>query len=115
MTEQLPATTSVRISLATFDPARFAEVDAANKRSSKYLTPAIQQLPGLIHYYAAISPQGSMVNVSIWDTEEHAQQMGHLKEMVVLAAEELEAAGATFVRPIVNHTISWTPSDEIQF
>jgi len=115
MTEQLPASTSVRLSLATFDPDRFAEVDAANKSSAEYLIPAIQQLPGLIHYYVAISPQGSMVHVSIWDSEEHAQQMSHLKEMVVIAAEELQAAGATFVRPIVNYPISWTPSDEIRF
>ncbi|MGN6203333.1 hypothetical protein [Humibacter sp.] len=114
MTDQLPASASVRLSLATFDPTRFTEVDAANKSSAEYLVPAIQRLPGLIHYYVAISPKGSMVHVSIWDTEEHAQQMSRLKEMVVTAAQELEAAGATFVRPIVNYPISWTPSDDIR-
>ena len=57
MTESLPATAVVRVSRATFDPGRFAEVDAMNTKTSKYLIPAIQRLPGLIHFYAGVSPQ----------------------------------------------------------
>lgn len=112
------ATTSVRISLAAFDPGRFAEVDAANKNSSEYLIPAIQRLPGLIHYHVAISPQArARWCMSASGTPRHAQQMSGLKEMAAIAAAELDeskAAGTTFVRPIVDHPLSWTPSDGIQ-
>jgi len=47
-----------------------------------------------------------MVHVSIWDSDEHAQQMGHLKEMIVDARKAAEAAGVQFT-PIVNYPISW--------
>jgi hypothetical protein len=52
-------------------------------------------------------PDGSMVHVSIWETNEHAQQMSRLKEMIVDAKQEAEAAGAVF-SPIVNYPIDWT-------
>ena len=78
-----------------------------NKKVSGYLIPAIQRLPGLVHFYAGVSPEGSMVNVSVWDSEEHAAQMDRLKEMTVDARGEMEAAGVTFI-PIVNYPISWT-------
>ncbi|MER5640656.1 hypothetical protein ABT095_27375 [Kitasatospora sp. NPDC002227] len=107
MAEQLPANAVVRISPATFDPGRFAEADAANLRTAVYLEPAIKQLPGLLHYYVGVSPEGSMVHVSVWDTDEHASQLSHLKEMTVVARAEMEAAGVTFGR-IINHPVSWT-------
>jgi gamma-glutamylcyclotransferase (GGCT)/AIG2-like uncharacterized protein YtfP len=107
MTESLPATAFVRVSRATFDPSRFAEVDAMNTKTSDYLIPAIKQLPGLIHFYAGVSPEGSAVHVSIWDSEEHAARLDHLKEMTVIARAEAEAAGATF-HPIINYPINWT-------
>jgi hypothetical protein len=53
MTESLPATALVRVSRATFDPSRFAEVDAVNKKTSDYLIPATKRLPGLIHFMRA--------------------------------------------------------------
>jgi hypothetical protein len=59
-TESLPATAVVRASRATFDPSRFAEVDAMNTKTSEYLIPAVKQLPGLIHFYAGVSPGGSV-------------------------------------------------------
>ena len=65
MAESLPATAVVRVSSASFDPSRLAEVDAMNKRISEYLVPAIRQLPGLIHYYVGLSPEGSIVHVSV--------------------------------------------------
>ena len=107
MTESLPATAVVRVSRGSFDPSRFAEVDAVNKKTSEYLIPAIRQLPGLIHCYAGVSPEGSIVQVSIWDTDEHAAQLGRLKEMIVDARREMEAAGVTFT-PIVNYPVNWT-------
>jgi len=107
VSESLPATAFVRVSRATFDPSRFAEVDAMNMRTSEYLIPAIKQLPGLIHFYAGVSPSGSAVHVSIWDSEVHAAQLDRLKEMAVDARAEAEASGATF-HPIVNYPINWT-------
>lgn len=107
MTESLPATAFVRVSRATFDPSRFAEVDAMNMKTSEYLIPAIRRQPGLIHFYAGVSPEGSAVQVSVWDSEEHAAQLDRLKEMIVDARAEAEAVGVTF-HPIVNYPIGWT-------
>ena len=107
MTKTALATTAiVRISRGTFDPARFEEVERMTRESGKYLIPAIRQLPGLVDYFAAASPTGSIVHVSIWDTDEHAQQMSRLKEMIVDARNAAEAVGVTFV-PIVNYPVSW--------
>jgi hypothetical protein len=107
MTDSLPAAAVVRVSRATFDPSRFAEVDATNKKTSEYLIPAIKQLPGLIHFYAGVSPEGSAVQVSVWDTDEHAAQLNHLTEMTVDARGEAEAVGVAFT-PIVHYPVGWT-------
>ena len=107
MTESLPATAVVRVSRGNFDPGRFAGVDAVNKKVSQYLIPAISRLPELIHWYAGVSPDGSIVNVSVWDCDEHAAQMDQLKEMTVDARGEMEAVGVTFT-PIVNYPVNWT-------
>jgi hypothetical protein len=107
MTESLPANAVVRVSRGSFGPSRFAEVDAVNRKVSEYLIPAITRLPGLIHWYAGVSPEGSIMNVSVWDSDEHAAQMGRLKEMTVDARGEMEAVGVTFT-PIVNYPVNWT-------
>ena len=107
MTESLPATAFIRVSRATFDPSRFAEVDAMNTRTSEYLIPAVSRQPGLIHFYAGVSPGGSAVQISVWDSEEHAQQLDRLTEMAVRARGEAEAVGVTF-HPIVNYPVNWT-------
>lgn len=106
-TEPIPATAVVRVSTARFDPLRFPEIHDMSIAISRYLIPAIKKLPGLISYYVGTSPDGSMVHVSIWETNEHAQQMSRLKEMIVDAKQEAEAAGAVF-SPIVNYPIDWT-------
>jgi hypothetical protein len=107
MTVSLPATAVVRVSRGNFDPSRCAEVDALNKKVSVYLVPAISRLPGLIHWYAGVSPEGSIVNVSVWDSDEHAAQMDRLKEMAVDARAEMEAVDVRFT-PIVNYPVNWT-------
>ncbi len=107
MTESLAATAFVRVSRGTFDPSRFAEVDAMNMKTSEYLIPAIRRLPGLIHFYAGVSPEGSAVQVSVWDSREHATQLNQLREMTVDARGEAEACGVTF-HPIVIYPINWT-------
>jgi hypothetical protein len=48
-----------------------------------------------------------VVHVSIWESDEHAQQLSRLKEMIVDARQDPENAGATFI-PIVNYPIDWT-------
>jgi hypothetical protein len=106
MTESLPSTAVVRVSRGSFDPSRFAEVDAVNKTVAEYLVPAIRRLPGLVHYYAGVSPEGTMVHVSVWDSDEHAAQMGQLKEMIVDARGEMDALGVTFT-PIINYPLNW--------
>ena len=107
MREVLPPTAVIHVSRGNFDPARFEEVDRMAKEIGTYLIPAIQKLPGLLSYYAGASPDGSMVHVSLWDSEEHADQMGSLKEMIVDARRDSEAVGVTFI-PIVNYPLSWT-------
>jgi hypothetical protein len=106
MTDSIPVTTVIRVSRGNFDPSRFEQVDRMTKETGKYLIPAIQKLPGLLYYYAGATPDGSMVHVSIWDSEEHAEQMGKLKEMIVDARRDAENVGVTFI-PIVNYPISW--------
>ncbi|WP_201372574.1 hypothetical protein [Ktedonobacter robiniae] len=106
MTESLPPTAVIRVSRGNFDPARFEEVDRMAKETGTYLIPAIQKLPGLLSYYAGASPDGSMVHVSIWDSEEHADQMSRLKEMIVDARRDGKAAGVDFI-PIVNYPLCW--------
>jgi hypothetical protein len=102
----LPDAAVVRVSRGNFDPARFAEVHAMTIATGRYLIPAISKLPGLISYHAGASPDGSMVHISIWESGEHAQQMGRLKEMIVDARNDAEQAGVTFT-PIVNYPIDW--------
>ena len=105
-TAPLPECAVVRVSRGTFDPARFAQVQAMTIATGRYLVPAISRLPGLISYYAGASPDGSMIHVSIWDSDEHANQMGRLKEMIVDARNDAEKAGVSFI-PIVNYPVDW--------
>lgn len=103
----IPPTAVIRVSTARFDPARFPEVHEMDMAISRYLIPAIKKLPGLISYYTGTSPDGSMVHISTWESDEHAQQMNRLKEMIVDARQEAEAVGAVF-SPIINYPIDWT-------
>jgi hypothetical protein len=96
----------VRVSRGSFDPARFAEVDSMIRSTGDYLIPAVRRLPGLVSYYAGTAPSGSVVNVSLWETEAHAQQMSQLKEMTDRAYQASLAAGVNFI-PIVNYPIAW--------
>ena len=104
--DPIPPTAVVRVSRANFDPARFPEVHEMTVATGRYLIPAIKKLPGLISYYAGASPDGSVVHVSVWESDEHAQQMSRLKEMIVDARLAGEKAGLTFT-PIVNYPIDW--------
>jgi hypothetical protein len=106
LTTSIPGTAVIRVSRGNFDPASFTEIERMTKGTGTYLIPAIRRLDGLLGYYAGASPDGSMVHVSIWQSEQHAQQMGKLKEMIVDARSHAEAAGVEFI-PIVNYPVSW--------
>jgi hypothetical protein len=71
-----------------------------------FLIPKIKGLSGLHAYFAGASPTGSIVNVSLWESEAAAEQMGVLKEMIVDARRAAEALGVRNVG-IVNYPISW--------
>lgn len=102
----IPSSAVVRVSRGNFDPGRFPAVDRVSHDIGGFLVPAIKRLDGLIGYYAGASPEGSMVHVSVWQSDEHANQMGRLKEMVVDARAASEAVGVTFT-PIVNYPVAW--------
>jgi hypothetical protein len=102
-----PSTAVIRVSRGNFDPARFEEVEQMTRDTGRYLIPAIGSLDGFIAYHAGASIQGSMVHVSLWQTNDHAEQMGRLKEMVVDARGDADAVGVTFI-PIVNYPIAWS-------
>ena len=102
-----PSTAVIRVSIGNFDPARFEEVEQMTRATGSYLIPAIGRLDGLIAYYAGASVEGSIVHVSLWRTNDHAEQMGQLKEMVVDARSDADAVGVTF-SPIVNYPIVWS-------
>ncbi|MFI1916901.1 hypothetical protein [Nocardia sp. NPDC020380] len=111
MPESLPSTAVVRVGRVTFDPSLYDAVVAADEQTSKYLIPAIQRLPGFLHWYAGVSPDGSLTQVSIWDSEEHAAQMDNLKEMRIQAREDLGAVGVTFTAETAaytNYPLTWT-------
>jgi hypothetical protein len=52
-----------------------------------------EKLPGMRHYFAAVSPLGSVVHVGLWDSDEQANQMSQLNEMIVTARSHAEAVG----------------------
>jgi hypothetical protein len=102
----VPSGGVIRVSRASFEPPRLAEVEQMLRDTSGYLAPAISRLDGLLAYYAGASPEGSVVAVSLWDSDTHAQQMASLKEMTVDARREAEAIGVS-PPTIINHPIVW--------
>jgi quinol monooxygenase YgiN len=97
----------VRISKGRYKPELHAEVTARLDASSKSLVPAIRAMPGCLSYYVGSDEaSGTMVNVSAWDTLEHAQAMSSLPQMAALA-KEFMALGVEFERPIVNYPVLW--------
>jgi len=63
------------------------------RESAVYLKPAIEKLPGMRHYCAAVSPLGSIVHFSPLDGDEQANRMSQLNEMIVSARSHAEAVG----------------------
>ena len=85
-----------------------AEVTTRLIQSAASLVPAIQALPGCLSYYVGSDETSTtMVNVSVWDSLEHAQAMATLPEMAA-SAKEFLALGVEFERPIVNYPVLWS-------
>jgi quinol monooxygenase YgiN len=103
-----PARPVVRISKGSFAPAQYEAVRARLDAAQESLVPAIRQLAGCLHYFAAIDREsGSMVNVSVWRSLADAQQMQTLGPMLALA-EAFAREGVRFERPIINYETLWT-------
>jgi quinol monooxygenase YgiN len=97
----------VRISKGSYAPALHAQVSERLNTSSKSLIPAIQKLPGCISFFVGSDARSNtMVNVSVWDTFEHAEAMSSLAEMTALAKEFI-SLGVNFERPITNYEAMW--------
>jgi quinol monooxygenase YgiN len=97
----------VRISKGRYAPELHAVVTARLDTAANALISAIRRLPGCLSYYAATDAVSStMINVSMWDTLEHAQAMATLSEMAALA-QEFSALGVEFERPIANYPVLW--------
>jgi len=101
-------TSIVRISRGSFPPEKYEAIKARLDAAQTSLIPAIRQLAGCLHYFAAIDrDSSSMVNVSIWRSLADAQQMQTLRPMLALA-DDFAREGVRFERPIVNYETLWT-------
>ena len=98
----------VRISRGSFAPEKYEAIKTRLDAAETSLVPAIRQLAGCLHYFAAIDrDSSSMVNVSVWRSLADAQQMQTLGPMLALA-EEFTREGVRFERPTVNYETLWT-------
>ena len=104
---EMTSTPVVRISISRCDALNFDNLREMMIESEAALRPGIAQLPGFLAFYAgADSVTLSLMNTSIWDTVEHAQQLDRFQPMLE-AGKQFAAAGATFERPIMNYATLW--------
>jgi len=97
----------VRVSQGFFEPQQYDIVAAKLKEGMSFLEPALRAMRGLIHYYVSIdSLSNSMVNVSIWESLQAAQQMDTLKEML-MQRDIFVALGVKF-QVIRNYSGLWS-------
>ena len=98
----------VRLSRGSFAPEKYESVKTRLDAAQTSLVPAIRQLAGCLHYFAAIDrDSSSMVNLSVWRSMADAQQMQTLGPMLALA-EEFTREGVRFERPIINYKTLWS-------
>ena len=97
----------IRLSRARLDPVSYDACVGILSDRDHGLRAALAQLPGLLSYHVAVDRDSStMVNISHWDTHEHAQAMATLPEMLAWRAA-FEPLGAVF-DPIVNYVALWS-------
>jgi quinol monooxygenase YgiN len=96
----------VRVSRGRFAPEKYAEVKRLMEEAATPLVPAIQSLPGLLYYHAAVDGStNTVVNVSVWESEQAAKQMDTLAPMLA-QRPILEGAGVQFDK-IANYEPLW--------
>ena len=96
----------IRISKGHFEPGKYAEIAGLIADSAAPLVPALDALEGLLYYHASVDENtNTVVNVSVWESEEAAKQMDKLAAMLA-QRPILEAAGVTFDR-IANYKPLW--------
>ena len=97
----------VRISKGKFDPGNATHAERLLFESEQALRVPLTRLSGLLHYYVGVDRvHGQLINVSVWDSLEHAHQLDTLPEMLA-QRPILEAAGVSF-EVITNHETLWT-------
>ena len=97
----------VRISVLRCDAPKFALLRRMMLEAEAALRPGIEAMPGLLAFYAgADEATSSLINVSVWDTLEHARQLDSFQPMLD-AGKRFVAEGARFERPIMNHASLW--------
>ncbi len=86
----------VRIARGHFSPEKYDEARRILAESAIPLGPAIKALEGLLYYHAGLDAStNTVVNVSLWETEQAARQMDTLAPMLAQRAI-MEAAGVRF-------------------
>ncbi len=97
----------IRVSIIRCDATRFALLRRMMLEAEADLRPGIEAMPGLLAFYAgADEATSSLINVSVWDTLEHARQLDSFQPMLD-AGKRFVAEGARFERPIMNHASLW--------
>jgi hypothetical protein len=97
----------VRVSRGSFLPEKYEAIKTRLATAQTTLVPAIRQLSGCLHYFAAIDQESSsMINVSVWQSLADAKQMQSLGPMLALA-EDFTREGVSFERPIINYETLW--------
>ena len=90
----LPASAVIRLSRGDFGPSCFADVDRVARSQASYLVPAIGRLSGLAAHLVGVSPAGSMIHASLWESDADAQQLSSVPE---LNTRELRQLGSSNV------------------
>ncbi len=97
----------VRISTGHFETSQYEEIERTLREGGERLVPVIRALPGCLHYYAGVNRAASaIINASVWDTLEHAEQMTSLEQMKT-EGTLMRSKGVRF-EPIVNYETDWT-------
>lgn len=97
---------NVRVARGTFAPELHDELAERLRAAEAEISGPIRELPGLIDYYAGIDrASSSMIRVSVWDTEAHAESMSELPQVRAVRAE-FEAKGVVW-EPVITYEVAW--------
>ena len=105
MTLHSAHTTVIRVSRGTFDPARHGDVLRMVEQTGTYMVPAIKKLPGFIVYFAGVARTGALTHMSLWHSEQQANNLSHIHEMA--DAKHANDSVGVQLQPVVNYPILW--------